>query len=40
MNQQDLESLRSQINHLNLEIFCLIMNVTVVEEIGKIKSKA
>ncbi len=40
MGQQDLESLRSQIDGLNLEILRLINErATVVEEIGKIKEK-
>ncbi len=40
MSQQDLESLRSQIDSLNLEILRLINErATVVEEIGKIKEK-
>ena len=40
MSQQDLESLRSQIDSLNLEILRLINErASVVEEIGKIKEK-
>lgn len=40
MSQQDLESLRSQIDSLNLDILRLINErATVVEEIGKIKEK-
>lgn len=40
MSQQDLESLRSQIDSLNLEILRLVNErATVVEEIGKIKEK-
>ena len=40
MSQQDLESLRSQIDSLNLEILRLINErAAVVEEIGKIKEK-
>ena len=40
MSQQDLESLRSQIDSLNLEILRLINErAEVVEEIGKIKEK-
>lgn len=40
MSQQDLESLRSQIDGLNLEILRLVNErATVVEEIGKIKEK-
>ena len=40
MSQKDLESLRSQIDHLNLEILRLINErAAVVEEIGAIKEK-
>lgn len=40
MSQQDLESLRSQIDSLNLDILRLINErAAVVEEIGKIKEK-
>ncbi|MER2116266.1 MAG: chorismate mutase, partial [Solibacillus isronensis] len=40
MHQQDLDSLRSQIDSLNLEILRLINErASVVEEIGKIKEK-